>query len=240
MIGGEGARQFDLYDFFSIFIPGAALLFGLVPFFPKSIGLPTTATIGIVIVGGFVLGRMVHAFRLLVESTLTPPTSHREELLNEIQNPTDVSEDLVDDFYSVCQDEYEDLNLADDRNDLSEEELDALYSVVRSVIHIDSRGRSRTFQAVLDFYGSIWISSAALGVLYALYALVQLTEATVFGETYQTYLSTVQLPPELIFGLAISVAMGTYVLAKMARRKYRTIFVQYLMADFLVLHEQSD
>ncbi|WP_135302630.1 hypothetical protein [Haloarcula amylovorans] len=244
---GEGTRQLDLYDFFSIFIPGASLLLGVVPLIPQSVHMPPAAIIAVLIVGGVVVGRGIHAARLWIEENAGAP-SHRDEFIDEILNPCVLTDDLINQFYLACQDNFDNLALPNDRSDLNRQshadDLDMLYSLVRSKIHMDARGRSRTFQAVLDFYGSIWIASSLLFSLYYSYATIDgLTNgwSTGFGDVigYQSYLSTYDIHYAVIAVFAVGVWGGAYYTFYRVRSDYREIYIQYFMSDFVILQNES-
>ncbi|RLM39284.1 hypothetical protein [Haloarcula sp. Atlit-120R] len=236
---GRGTRQLDLYDFFSIFIPGATLLLGVVPLLPQKTKVPATAAIAILIVGGVVAGRSVHAARLYTVTEADAET-HRDVFIDEIFSANISSDDLVQQFYKAAVSHFDDIGLPDDLGDLErkkhENDLDTLYSLVRSQIHMDSRGRSRTFQAIYDFYGNLYIVFSTFGVIYYGYAILNATQQSRFSLTiYQPVLGSYQVDPLLIGIFAGSVFLfGRYIFKQM-RIKYRDIYVQYLMADFVVI-----
>ena len=56
----SGTRKLDLYDFFSVFIPGAVVMVALAPLLPESVDpTPLEATVPLLL-GGFVVGRGIH------------------------------------------------------------------------------------------------------------------------------------------------------------------------------------
>lgn len=165
----EGTRELDLYDFFSVLIPGAAFLIGLFPFLPEDTPIFSTGVIGLLIVGGFVFGRGIHAFSLRLEK-YTPAANHRQLFKDELQDTDNLSKRLVNTFYSESRKHFANVPFPPLRSELSEEEADSLYELVRSTIHIDGRGRSRSFQAIVDFYRSMWVLSAILAAIYIGYA----------------------------------------------------------------------
>lgn len=238
---GEGTRQLDLYDFFSILVPGAGFLIGLVPFLPQDIPIPTSVLLGGLIIGGFIVGRWFHAVRMLIERDVIA-VSHREHFTDQLVNPTEISEDLADQFYDCCQSHFDNLHLPDKRDELEEHpnDLNTLYTTARSLIHMDSRGRSRTFQAVLDFYGSALLASGILSIVYVSYAIVDQFSLNNDLVGYAPYLVELDFHPVIIFAGA-SLAFGSaYFTFKRVRGRYRTYFVQYLMSDFIILHNQTN
>lgn len=77
MNGNEGIRRFDLYDFFSILLPGTALIFGLYPFLPMGFAVNSFAALVPFLVGGFIVGRAVHSVAVSFQ-WLLGRVSHRE------------------------------------------------------------------------------------------------------------------------------------------------------------------
>ncbi|MBX0346596.1 hypothetical protein [Haloarcula pellucida] len=241
---GEGTRQLDLYDFFSIFIPGATLLLGLTPFLPTDSNPPAAVLIAVLIIGGVVLGRAIHATRLWAEED-AGVTSHRDRFISELITPDYITDDLADQFYNCCQEQFQELSLPENRSQLDRQkhgdDLNMLYSLIRSHIHIDARGRSRTFQAVLDFYGSIWIVSFFLVIIYAIYSTLKLFNALSGGViSYGSYLQTLGIHPTIIFSTALVALGGAYITFRGVRSDYRNIYIQYFISDFIVLQRQSE
>lgn len=87
-------------------------------------------------------------------------------------------------------------------------EQDDIYGLVRSYVHIDGRGRSRSFQAIYSFYRSIWIVCDGLGAIFYGYAL-----AKSFSLSQYRYLhlimGSLHLPPlALTFGSVAILLVG--------------------------------
>ncbi|KOX93417.1 hypothetical protein AMS69_05690 [Haloarcula rubripromontorii] len=241
---GQGTKQLDLYDFFSIFIPGATVILAIVPLLPNSVSFPAAAAVAVLIIGGVVLGRSVHAARLFLEKR-GGATTHRDEFIQELFNPTELTDDLVGQFYRECISHFDETDLPNKLANLEKgehsEDIDMLYSLVRSKVHIDSRGRSRTFQAIYDFYGSMWVVSSFLATIYYGYAiLVSGTSDSVEVMDSTTILGNYGIDPVLI-GLGSVLIFGSgYKIFRTMRAKYRSIFVQYLMSDFIVISKEED
>ncbi|WP_282347415.1 hypothetical protein [Haloferax volcanii] len=232
-----GTRRFDLYDFFSIFIPGAAVILGFLPFYPKDMPTPTGATIAIVIIGGFVVGRGIHAAALWAEQQAGAVT-HRQIFRAELKSPSCLSPDLAREFYDDCLDAFEPEGLPEEWEQLDskhDDELDALYTLVRSYIHMDARGRSRTFQAVLDFYRSIWVGSFVVAAFFMGYALFSELGALNGIVEYQTYYGSLGVPSSITFYGAVFIVGGAYGTFERVRSDYREFYIQYLFSDFVVL-----
>jgi hypothetical protein len=239
---GEGTRQFDLYDFFSIFIPGVTFLLALVPFLPRDQSLPTLGIVGLVLIGGFVVGRVVHALRILIEDWANL-TTHRDYFINEITNPRGIDSSLVERFYETAKAEFDHAGLPDwdniDKNKHTDE-LETLYTLTRSAIHIDSRGRSRTFQAIYDFYTSMMIASSAIALLYLLYSLIQgfdlVSSATIGFKPYITILDVHWL---VLLFITLTAYNLLFYISRQMRTPYRRYFIQYLISDFIVLQTST-
>ncbi|PHQ44249.1 hypothetical protein DJ68_19505, partial [Halorubrum sp. C3] len=186
----EGTRQFDLYDLVSVLIPGSTFTVGLAPLLPADTGTPSTAGLVILLLLGFVFGRGIHAVGIQLESH-EAATSHREVFRKEIANTTNLSDDVVDRFYDTARDKFELDFLDTDRTQLDPDrdasDIDAIYDHVRSYIHIDARGRSRTFQAVLDFCRGMMVASAILSFIYLAYAVALITGFT--ASSWAPYIS---------------------------------------------------
>lgn len=256
----ESTRQFDLYDFFSVLIPGAVLIIGLLPFFPSKAPVLSTGALIVLLIGGFVIGRVVHALGLLLERPLNDDsitlsfrgygleihpgvtTNHREVFIQELCNPSEISADLVTEFYERASD-YTDLDdLPGERTELDQEEyeseLRALYTITRSYIHMDARGRSRTFQAVLDFQRTTMITSLLLFFVYFCYGFLKL-----FGFVpgnlvdYQSYLFKLDVTWWLIVLFAVLLLVTPYITFERIRSDYRHYFVEYLFSDFINLRK---
>lgn len=239
----EGTRQFDLYDLVSVLIPGSTFSVGLLPLMPNDIGIPPTAGLVILLLLGFVFGRGIHAIGIQLE-TLNTPTSHREYFQAELVNPTDFAPNLVDRFYDKGKTKFSLNELPTDRSNLNtathKNGIKSLYNHARSYLHIDARGRSRTFQAVLDFCRGMMIGSGILCVIYITYAATLFYSADLADwAPYQTHLGSYGIDPGFIFFGAILLLAGSYTTFERIRSDYRTYYIEYLMVDFLVLVESD-
>ncbi|EMA69158.1 hypothetical protein C461_03247 [Halorubrum aidingense JCM 13560] len=239
----EGTRQFDLYDLVSVLIPGSTFTVGLVPLLPADTGSLSTAALVVVLLLGFVFGRGIHALGIQVESHESA-TSHREVFRQEIANTSAMSEDVVDRFYTTARQKFDLDFLSTDRTQLDpikdSTEIDTLYDHVRSYIHMDARGRSRTFQAVLDFCRGMMIASGILSFIYLTYAIALVTGFTESSwAPYVSYLGNYELRPALIAFGALFILAGAFITFEQIRSDYRTYYIEYLMTDYLVLERDS-
>lgn len=268
---GSGTQQFDLYDIFSVFVPGVALLLGLTPLLPQFVPLTSLQFIVPLLVGGYIAGRGVHAGSVRIEEYFGRP-SHRDVFINEVIDPEILDEDVVSEFCMECVDVFDIIDKEDlDEGLIPEEEEppqekahdwkkraynklvyairwllgrdekdrhtlgETLYVLVRSYVHIDSRGRSRTFQAIYSFYRGMWIVMGFLGFVYLFYGLADAAGLLEGIASFQTHLGTVDLHPGLVILLAETTYFFGYELFSKARSDYQEYFVQYLISDFLVI-----
>lgn len=237
---GEGTKQFDLYDFFSVLLPGIAFILGMFPFLPHKTEVFSPGLIIPLLVGGFVVGRAIHATSLWIEQR-AGAASHRAVFGNQFQNPTVVTPELVESFYTACCETFTEIDLPDSRAEAVEDQLivDTLYGLVRSYVHIDARGRSRTFQAVYDFYRSMWIISLILTGCYVFYAVGTALRLFDNQAGYLSYIGSLNITPGLIVFASLIVMAGSYLTFRRVRQNYREIYIQYLLTDFVVLHNSG-
>lgn len=269
---GEGTKKIDLYDLFSVLIPGIIFLILLYPLLPDSIEISGVELTLIILIGGFVAGRAIHATRIELDKRYGE--SHREYFIKAVKDQNEEVSELSEEFWSVCDQEFpklisrtqtvnqdeQDLNSNGQESeenhdpisqqDIKDTHIEELYTLVRSAIYMDARGRSRSFQALFDFYGSMWITFVLIFVIYAIYAIgnMGLTFVQdmfhVFGVDsaeevigYNTHLSNFDIHPGMLFFGSALLFLGVGHLFRVTRRKYRHFYVTYLMSDFIILAE---
>lgn len=246
----EGTRRFDLYDFFSVLLPGVAFVIGLLPFLPHGISVSATAVIGFLLVWGFVFGRALHVIGVAVDQFEgwwiikgSFSIGHRDKFVEEVLVPNRINTELANGFYLACRRAFPQLDLPSKREKLdrsdNKNDIEMLYGLTRSYIHMDGRGRSRTFQAVLDFYRTMMVVSLALIGVYVLYAIVsgaaEIGNHSLGGLVYRSYLGTVGPSPGISAFISICVFLPLFFAFHMARSPYRIYYVQYLLSDFIIL-----
>lgn len=235
----RGISRFDLYDFFSVFLPGAALLAGLLPFLPTTVsGSP--GFLAVLIVLGFVVGRAIHSGAIFSDKILQRRT-HRELFLEQLREPTLLSDSVVDRFFDVCCLVYSDLDLCDSRTTAASEndddELKPLYTLVRSYIHMDSRGRSRTFQAVYAFYRSMTFVSTILAGVYAAYGFGRYLGVIQGTVNYQSHIGSLGLPPLILIFVLPAALLFVQTLFRTGKMRHQRNYIRYLVSDFVTLYE---
>lgn len=227
------SSPFDLYDFFSMLLPGATLLIGLLPFLPQKFPVDAIGSAFILLIGGYVVGRALHSAAESLDRILNEP-SHRDVFVSALQSnsPDILNAETRDSFYIKAVTEF-DIGLPNDRTGASDDDLSALYVHVRSLLYRGSRARSQTFQAVFAFYRSIHLATQIIVVCYAAYGIGKLMN--LFGSigSFTTYIGSLGLPPNL-FLLGSEVVLGLSLLTfKDAKGDYREYFIQYLFVDYL-------
>lgn len=325
MIGGS-VRRFDLYDFFSVLLPGIAFILALSPFLPEKTNVSSVWAVLPILAGGFVIGRAIHSMTVIIED---PPKgkpsevgrfrwlvfvlpvnafcrsfakeTHRDKFVKELREPAILNEELVDGFYEECVETFSSIQLPESRADVkpnkyprlppgkeaetlgerttmawqdvkkkwkSDEELvldflhersvkygilqgrmkkssdrllyESLYGLVRSYVHIDSCGRSRTFQAVYAFYRSMWFVSFSVFIIYLSYSALRISNQNTGLVGHETYISWLGIPDFAILLASLIVAYGGYVTFSEAMKDYQDYFVQYLISDFFLLAENQE
>ena len=239
----DSARRIDLYDFFSVLLPGIALLLALAPFLPQNTDLGALGTLLPLLVGGFVFGRGIHTLAVTIEDGYELAPTHRERFIQIFTNqePVIITDATRSAFYRECSNCFDIFHDMDDAppwnedNETATKLLEDLYGLVRSYIHIDARGRSRTFQAVYSFYRNMWIVSVIVGGVYLFYGLVKGVGATEGLVNFTSFFGTLGLSPGLIALGSVFVALVSWRLFSEARSDYQDHFVRYLIADFLIL-----
>lgn len=263
-------RTFNLYNFFSVLLPGIAFVLALAPFFPAGHEIDPILTVVPLLAGGFIIGQAVHSIAVVWQSHTTKRT-HREqfqELLKDdvLEKYSDVdyegeddvldpeqliTEDVLKSFYNRCDGRFDSIDLPefDDRREAPERVLRDLYTLVRSVVHMDGRGRSRTFQAIYAFCRSMWVSMLVLWVVYFVYIVIRLlnvhtdTLSTLASPearpTYTPVLSTTIGNPMVVFLLATAVFLSGHKVFRTATDEYKQYFTQYLITDFLLITDDD-
>ena len=220
-------RLFDLYSFFSVFLPGISAVLGLYFLLPAEIDVPIAAVFIPVLVLAFVLGQAIHSGAVFVEDFLTRYTrikGHRSHFSNEIDNPQATNEKIVREFTLACNEVFE-LNISDGGD------AEDYYPIIQSFIYADSRGRSRTFQAVYALNRSMFLLSLGFPVLYFVHRLFYNTEIvtrdpkySIFFIDYWDFQGSITF---LLWFTALFFLYGAY--------RYKRFFMQYLISDFIMI-----
>ena len=240
MLAGS-TRRFDLYDFFSVFIPGTTFVLGTLPFLPHQTPIDSIGLLLPMIILGFSVGRAIHTAANSIDDRFDTD-GHRDHFRWELQQTEagDMDQGVVDRFYKRSKELFgDDIGLPDDRSEVTGAQADALYALVRSYIHIDSRGRSRTFQAVYSFYRSMWLVSLLLCGLYFGYGLIRMSGLSQEMVDYYTYISSLDISAVVFVFGSLVVITSSYTTFRGAKSTYQRYFIQYLISDFLVLRDSN-
>jgi len=231
---GGSTRRFDLYDFFSVLVPGAGFIGGLIPFLPETVSFNGLLTVVVVVVGGLVSGRALHALAISIEDFFGED-SHRDIFIQEVRNANNIPDSLVNDFLDECSNSTSLKLSSETTNILQRQDIKGSYTFARSAVHIDGRGRSRTFQAVYAFYRSTWLVGLILGIIYVIYPIAKYQNITQNIAGYSSIIGSVSVNYSVLALLMVVLSLGLFRVFRKAERQYRRYFVEYLISDFLAI-----
>lgn len=235
-------RTLDLYDFFSVLIPGVTFLLGFYPFYPEGIKFSSLAVIIPIALLGFVVGRGLHSAAVTIDRYFEK-MSHRDLFIEELQNSNLLPESTHRAFYNRCYREYPELGLTGRiKGDVRNEKLmTALYVALRSTVHMDGRGRSRTFQAIHSFHRSMHLVSVVLFMVYLYYAyLLDNYESTNSIFPYVAKIDSLGFTSNFIIISAIVVLVISRYTFKIAEKDFQRYYIQYLILDFILISKERD
>lgn len=243
---GDGVRQFDLYDFFSVLLPGSAFLFALYPLLPVWVSINSFAIVVPILMAGFVVGRALHAGAVFVERGLNRQ-SHRGLFAEELERPSMLSVETMDAFYKECEAAFPHIGLSGSRavDAKNERTCTTLYALVRGYVHFDGRGRSRTFQAIHAFFRSTELVMGLLTLVYSVYVLAAFQKGQIGVPVqgvlpYPSKIAELQLTPGVIELAVLLVVLSVRTTFKYAKYEYKEYYIQYLLTDFLTLRTLTE
>jgi hypothetical protein len=231
-------RLFSTYDFFSVFIPGLATVFGFYLLIPQSITFSLVSAIIPILVLSFVFGQGLHSLAAFIESLLNRTQfvdGHRaqfgEFIKNNPNNPIvkKIKEDCAylfrDSRYSIPEEET-----------VSEDEWKNLYTYVQSRIYVGDMGRSRTFQAIFAFSRSMTVFLSGLPVLYFTHHVFRENNLIISRPPkYLLYFPSFREFFEAVLPLSW---LGALVFLY-STISYKRHFIQYLVSDFVSLNNHN-
>jgi len=237
-MSAEGASiaqsQLDLYDFFSVLLPGVYLLTTLIPFLPQSLPLGTVASAVVLLVGGYVVGRAIHNASRAYDQRKNIP-SNRDTFINTIKSD-DISiltPEYKNQFYTTARQNTGVQCFPPNRTDASDDDLSALYVHVRSRLYQHGNVRSQSFQAIYAFYRSAHFATLIAAICYGAYGVGQIFGTWSGFGSYSTYIGSLGLEPgTLVLGAELFFVSSLFTLAN-AKTDYRDYFIEYLIADYL-------
>lgn len=138
-------------------------------------------------------------------------------------------------------------------NTITESQSNALYTLVRGMVHMDQSGRSRTFQAVSASCRSMVVASWLLMVAYTAYLALAFTASTdeicdgtipsVVNASIFKLNMNVHVPFETLEGIFAAFVLtvivgflGVYIFSGVARTSKHN-YLEYLIGDYLLLTE---
>ncbi|WP_253737986.1 hypothetical protein [Halohasta salina] len=225
--------QLDLYDFFSVLLPGAYFLITLIPVVPTSLPFGTASTAAVLLVGGYVVGRALHTAAESYDKIFNVP-SNRETFINAItdEDIDILSDEMIDRFYGTAKAD-SGLAMPYDRRTAGDKDLSALYVYVRSQLYQHGNVRSQSFQAIYAFYRSTYLATQLAVGCYLIYAIGQAVGYWSGVGGYSTYIGgldiqagTILLSAEVLF------VIGMLTLHD-AKEDYRKYYIEYLIVDYL-------
>lgn len=136
--------------------------------------------------------------------------------------------------------------LSKDLDSNSSDVVSFIYTIVRSRIHTDGRGRSRVFQSTYAFSRSVLIMVPLLWVIYSVYALIDWFNLTTIlimrlnitsanNITYTPIIADIVGEPAAVAGIATGVALPAYYVFLISTKQYKRYYVEYTMADYIAL-----
>lgn len=239
----ESVNQFDLFDFFSVLIPGITLLIGFYPLLPVENNITGITAISIVLILGYVVGRGIHSVAVWWEDV-----GHREIFRGEMREPVVVPYTVSRTFYKQCRSDYPELHLPRNPNEALNRTIDTLYTHVRARTHMDGRGRSRSFQAIYAFYRNVAFVGASLGATYFMYGLLGGTFETLqrYGIAvemaeypYTSILLDLGISPGLLIPASSGLSLVVWLICKKSMEKYQQHYITYLISDHFHLSDPA-
>lgn len=264
MIRTSGPRL-NLYNFFSVLLPGVTFVLGISPFLPSETKIDPLIGVVPLLAGGFVFGQAIHSLAVIWQSR-TPRRTHREQFQELLKGETlpkyegvddDPAEEIVtrntlEDFHEACDTRFDGIELPDfeNREEASADTLRDLYTLVRGAVHFDGRGRSRTFQAIYAFCRSMWVLSIVLWVIYYTYVGVRLLDVPAVLANHvgagpnntliYTPLLTEYVPsPETVLILSTAIFLSSHKMFRSSTDEYKRYFTEYLISDFLLVNDDE-
>ncbi|GAB6861248.1 hypothetical protein ACFR97_14385 [Haloplanus litoreus] len=228
------ARPFGLfskYDFFSVFVPGLATVFGFYMIIPKEIDIPVVSAIIPTLVLSFVFGQALHSLSVLVENLIGKvgfAATHRDQFYSRLNQDSDTTAKKVEE---ICESHIEDDGI-DGELDFSSDSNDAVYSFVQSYVYIHDIGRSRTFQSIFAFSRSMTVFLFGLIPLYLTHQYLREVGVVARDPKYLVFFPNFGDFAQTVIPLAF---MGGLVFWYSAY-KYKSYFVEYLITDFISLN----
>jgi branched-subunit amino acid transport protein len=233
-------------------LPGALFIIGLIALVPSSINLSVGQVLIPALAIAFISGHALHALGLILQGALARVNSyksHREYFASECQDPDNLDEEFVNEFKNSL-DEYTDkYTIISDENNANDDgqsgsstnktdntDFKRLYPLVQSYIYADGRGRSRSFQAIYALSFNMIVLSWVLIIMYIIH--IFLWGCGIIFDSDPLYIKYFGNYYEFII-IAVVTAVISSIIFCYHERKFKKIFAQYVMADFLTIKKSS-
>lgn len=242
-------RAFSLYDFFSVFLPGMALIIGISPFVPYSVSNSISITGGLLLlfIGSFVAGQAIHGVAVQINDAITE--SHRQVFNSRLKEERetglvcpigseddDVDVSLRNLFDSTTKKVY---GFNYDRDSLDSEydvNPDSVYKLVRSYVAMEGRGKSRHLQAIYAFSRSMWLTLLILGLMYIIITLISISNPGSYSSPFVDFINKTPGNPWVRpIGIIVTEFAAMLIFHTEACR-YKKIYIDYLISDFINSH----
>lgn len=215
-------------------------MIGLLPLLPTSVKLDPYGLALMILILGYVVGRGVHSAAESADNFFNNP-NHRDVFISALGNPQDNPPvgKLLNKFYRTMSRDLSIEDIPKQRTEATPDLLGMMYVQARSVVHMDGRGRAKTFQATFAFYRSIHFVMISLATIYVFYSFVHYYDAVPQGIGFTTYLGALHMSPSMLAGLSellAGISLFTFHDAKSDHRQY---YIQYLIQEYLILKRDS-
>lgn len=247
----QNIRRVNLYDFFSVLLPGLAFLLGTYPLLPIGFDLTSIGAALSLLVIGFVIGRVIHTIATSLHQWFSMSNkfninTHRDEFIEELHEANHLPEKVVDEFHRKCRLTFPGIGLHYHRDYENNEEdhriLNTLYMCVRSYTHIGSQGPSENFQAIYAFHRSMWLVMISLFLLYlgaGIDLLLRENDIVVTEFSYNAKLTVLDIPIALTIGVAILFSGSLIYVFWQGVARYKKVYTSYIITDFIALRSSE-
>jgi hypothetical protein len=245
----QAATRVDLYDFFSVLVPGLIFIVSLYPL--SSVNLNSVSNpillLGLLLVFSYGLGRVLHAGGSVFWDVFGD--SYEEKFIRVINDPSSVGmpSETVEKFLSVSRCKFPDTEFAseeDIRELTNENPPSTLYASIYSYLYLGPRTLSKTFRALFAFNRTMLFTSITLVILQLLYVGIEF--ANISKVTFSPRTDTLTVTYHQTSGnvwistIAVVVLVVSIPAFKYGIKKYNKAHIKYLIIDFMILQYQEE
>ena len=235
-------KKIDLYDFYSVLLPGLLFFIFLFPVYPSFVLAISNivVVIGILLVVSYVIGRVLHASAADLREALGGST-YEEKFTEAMNNSEDgrFPRRTIDFFKTVCNRKFPHTEVFwGGQMEVKEDQLDALYTSIYSYLYFSPRSLSQTFRALFAFNRTMELVSVLLAIAYGGLLLGTVTNG--FGSGIQLYQSVLMASPlnenkRVVLSIGAIIFLVLSILFEVSTRKYIDQHIRYLIIDVLIL-----